>query len=180
MHHRRLQRAGKSTLVRKLLPRIGIERFLNADLIAKGLSPMNPTLAAFAAGRRLLDEARNLIGAGGSFAIESTLSGKTYVKLLREAKERGYRIMLHYIRIDSAAQAVQRVCLRVLTGGHHVPEDDIRRRYERSLRHFVAPSSMSRRSSTLRRARPCWRPAAWPRKRCSTPTPAWASRSRRR
>lgn len=129
--------AGKSTLARELLPRLGIERFLNADLIAKGLSPVNPSLAAFAAGRRLLDEAHNLIAAGTSFAIESTLSGKTYVKLLREAKERGYRVMLHYIRIDSAAQAVQRVRLRVLTGGHHVPEDDIRRRYERSVRHFA-------------------------------------------
>lgn len=129
--------AGKSTLARELLPRLGIERFLNADLIAKGLSPVNPSLAAFAAGRRLLEEAHSLIAAGGSFAIESTLSGKTYVKLLREAKERGYRVMLHYVRIDSAAQAVQRVRLRVLTGGHHVPEDDIRRRYERSIRHFA-------------------------------------------
>lgn len=98
---------------------------------------MNPSLAAFTAGRRLLDEAHNLIAAGTSFAVESTLSGKTYVKLLREAKERGYRVMLHYLRIDSAAQAVQRVRLRVLTGGHHVPEEDIRRRYERSIRHFA-------------------------------------------
>lgn len=129
--------AGKSTLARELLPRLGIERFLNADLIAKGLSPVNPALAAFAAGRRLLEEASGLIEAGSSFALESTLSGKTYVKLLREARERGYRLVLHYIMIGSATQAVQRVRLRVLTGGHNVPEDDIRRRYERSVRHFV-------------------------------------------
>lgn len=129
--------AGKSTLARELLPRLGIARFLNADLIAKGLSPMNPTLAAFAAGRRLLEEADALIKARESFALESTLSGKTYVKLLREAKAKGYRFLLHYIRIDSAAQAVHRVGLRVLTGGHHVPEGDIRRRHERSLRHFA-------------------------------------------
>jgi predicted ABC-type ATPase len=129
--------AGKSTLARELLPRLGIGRFLNADLIAKGLSPVNPALVAFSAGRRLLEEARGLVEAGGSFALESTLSGKTYVKLLREAKERGYRLVLHYIVIGSATQAVERVRLRVLTGGHHVPEDDIRRRFERSVRHFL-------------------------------------------
>ncbi len=129
--------AGKSTLARELLPRLGIGRFLNADLIAKGLSPTNPELVAFSAGRRLIEEARSLIDAGESFALESTLSGKTYVKLLREAKLGGYRIVLHYIMIGSATQAVQRVRLRVLTGGHNVPEDDIRRRYERSVRHFL-------------------------------------------
>lgn len=80
---------GKSTLARELLPRLGIGRFLNVDLIAKGLSPVKPSLAAFAAGRRLLEEAHHLIESGGTFAIESTLSGKTYVKLLRGAKERG-------------------------------------------------------------------------------------------
>ena len=129
--------AGKSTLARELLPRLDIGRFLNADLIAKGLSPVNPALAAFTAGRRLLEEASGLIEARSSFALESTLSGKTYVKLLREAKERGYRLVLHYIMIGSATQAVERVRLRVLTGGHHVPEDDIRRRYERSVQHFL-------------------------------------------
>lgn len=128
--------AGKSTLARELLPRIGVERFLNADLIAKGLSPANPSLAAFSAGRRLLEETDALLQAGTSFAIESTLSGRTYVRLLRMAKERGWHVLLHYVKIDSAAQAVQRVRLRVLTGGHDVPEDDIRRRHERSVRHF--------------------------------------------
>lgn len=129
--------AGKSTLARELLPRLGIKRFLNADLIAKGLSPVRPDLAAFSAGRRLLEEARSLITAKESFAIESTLSGKTYVKLLRETKATGYRVILHYILIGSASQAVERVRLRVLTGGHAVPEEDIRRRYQRSLRHFA-------------------------------------------
>lgn len=129
--------AGKSTLARELLPRLGIGRFLNADLIAKGLSPVRPELAAFAAGRRLIEEARALIATGDRFAIESTLSGKTYVKLLSEAKGRGYRVVLHYIMVGSATQAVERVRLRVLTGGHHVPEGDIRRRYQRSLRHFA-------------------------------------------
>jgi len=129
--------AGKSTLARELLPRLGIGRFLNADLIAKGLSPVNPELVAFAAGRRLMEEARSLIASGSSFAIESTLSGKTHVHLLREAKQRGFRLVLHYILISSASQAVERVRLRVLSGGHNVPDDDIRRRYERSVRHLL-------------------------------------------
>ena len=128
--------AGKTTLARELLPRLGIMRFLNADEIARGLSPLDPTLTAFKAGRLLLEEARRLIDRAESFAIESTLSGKTYLALLRHAKTSGYRIILHYIRIGSATQAVCRVALRVKHGGHHVPEDDIRRRYDRSRAHF--------------------------------------------
>jgi predicted ABC-type ATPase len=129
--------AGKTTLARELLPRLGLMRFLNADEMARGLSPLDPSLSAFRAGRLLLEEARSLIAAKASFAIESTLSGKTLVALIREAKARGYRILLHYIVIGSATQAVARVALRVRLGGHHVPEDDVRRRFDRSRRHFL-------------------------------------------
>ncbi len=129
--------AGKTTLARELLPRMGLMRFLNADEIARGLSPLDPTLTAFKAGRLLIEEARGLIARGESFAIESTLSGKTYVAMMREAKARGYRFVLHYIVIGSATQAVGRVALRVTHGGHHVPEEDVRRRFERSRKHFV-------------------------------------------
>ncbi len=128
--------AGKTTLAKELLPRMGIMRFLNADEIARGLSPLDPNLSAFKAGRILLEEAQTLMKAQGSFAIESTLSGKTYVAMLRKAKAAGYRVVLHYILISSASQAVDRVALRVTLGGHHVPEDDVRRRFERSRRHF--------------------------------------------
>ena len=124
--------AGKTTLARELLPRLGLMRFLNADEIARGLSPLDPTLSAFKAGRLLLEEARSLIAAKASFALESTLSGKTHLALIGAAKARGYRILIHYIVIGSATQAVGRVALRVKLGGHHVPEDDIRRR-----RHFL-------------------------------------------
>jgi len=130
--------AGKTTLARELLPRLGLMRFLNADEIARGLSPLDPTLSAFKAGRLLLEEARSLIEAKASFAIESTLSGKTYVALIREARSRGYRFLLHYILIGSGAQAVGHVALRVRLGGHHVPEDDVLRRFDRSRRHFIA------------------------------------------
>ena len=129
--------AGKTTLARELLPRLGLMRFLNADEIARGLSPLDPNLTAFKAGRILLEEARSLLDRGENFAIESTLSGKTYLALLRAAKSKGYRVILHYILIGSATQAVGRVALRVKLGGHHVPEDDIRRRYDRSRKHFL-------------------------------------------
>lgn len=91
-------------------------RFLNADEIARGLSPLDPSLAAFKAGRLVIEEARSLIGSGSSFALESTLSGKTYVATLRGARERGFRIVVHYVVIGSAAQAVERVRLRVKLG----------------------------------------------------------------
>ncbi len=129
--------AGKTTLARELLPRLGLMRFLNADEMARGLSPLDPSLSAFRAGRLLLEEARSLIATNASFAIESTLSGKAQVALIREAEARGYRILLHYIVIGSATQAVARVALRVRLGGHDVPEDDVRRRFDRSRRHFL-------------------------------------------
>ena len=129
--------AGKTTLARELLPRLGIMRFLNADEIARGLSPLDPKLSAFRAGRILLEEAGTLLRSSSSFAIESTLSGKTYLTLLRKAREAGYRVVLHYILIESPAQAVDRVALRVKLGGHHVPEEDVVRRFERGRRHFL-------------------------------------------
>ena len=113
-------------------------RFLNADEIARGLSPLDPSLSAFRAGRLALEEARALVAANASFAIESTLSGRTYLALIRAAKARGYRFVLHYVVIGSATQAVARVALRVRTGGHDVPEADVRRRYERSRGHWLA------------------------------------------
>ncbi len=129
--------AGKTTLARELLPRLGLMRFLNADEIARGLSPLDPTLTAFKAGHLLIDEARDLLERGAGFAVESSLSGKTYVSLLREAKARGYRVVLHYILIGSASLAAARVALRVKLGGHAVPEVDIRRRFDRSRKHFL-------------------------------------------
>ncbi len=105
--------------------------------MARGLSPLDPSLSAFRAGRLVLEETRAMLKAKASFAIESTLSGKTHVALIREARARGYRILLHYILIGSATQAVERVALRVRLGGHHVPEEDVRRRFDRSRQHFM-------------------------------------------
>lgn len=129
--------AGKTTLARELLPRLGLMRLLNADEIARGLSPLDPSLAAFKAGRLVIEEVKSLIAAGSSFALESTLSGKTHVAMLRTARERGFRIVVHYVVIGSAAHAVERVKLRVKLGGHDVSAADVARRYERSLRHLL-------------------------------------------
>ena len=94
-------------------------------------------MSAFKAGCLLLDEARSFIESKASFAIKSTLSDRTYLALIREARTRGYRFLLHYIVIDSGTQAVARVSLRVKLGGPHVPEQDVQRRFERSRRHFL-------------------------------------------
>lgn len=129
--------AGKTTLARELLPRLGLMRFLNADEIARGLSPLDPSLSAFRAGRLLIEESRTLLANGESFAIESTLSGRTHVGLIQQARARGYHVVLHYIVIESAAHAVARVALRVKLGGHHVPDKDIYRRFVRSRQLFL-------------------------------------------
>ncbi|CAN5819136.1 hypothetical protein BH11VER1_BH11VER1_42110 [soil metagenome] len=85
----------------------------------------------------MIEEIRALLARGESFALESTLSGKAYVALFRAATAKGYRVVLHYIVIGSESQAVDRVALRVSHGGHPVPENDVRRRFERSRKHFL-------------------------------------------
>lgn len=129
--------AGKTTFARRLLPMEGVELFLNADEIARGLSPLKPELAAVRAGRLLLENADDLIAKRKSFGLESTLSGKTYARLLREAKEAGFFISLHFLVVPSAEVSIERVAHRVSKGGHHVPSDDIRRRFTRSVENFL-------------------------------------------
>jgi predicted ABC-type ATPase len=129
--------AGKTTFAKEFLPSIGVVRFLNADEIARGLSPLRPEAVAFKAGRLLLSELRELINRHETFALESTLSGRTYVNLFEKAKRRGYVIELHFIWIPDPREAIRRVRQRVIEGGHHVPTEDIRRRFARSIEHFL-------------------------------------------
>jgi predicted ABC-type ATPase len=129
--------AGKTTFAKEFLPTIGVIRFLNADEIARGLSPLRPEVVAFKAGKLLLSELRELIDRHENFALESTLSGRTYVKIFKEAKQRGYEIELHFIWIPDVREAIRRVRQRVIEGGHHVPAADIRRRFARSNQHLV-------------------------------------------
>ncbi len=131
--------AGKTTFAREFLPReVKCLRFLNADEIARGLSPLAPSAASVAAARLLLAEFRTSVRRAESFAVESTLSGRTYVRLLRQARATGFRIELHYLWLANSAQAVARVRERVRKGGHAVPAADIRRRFQRSLSHLLA------------------------------------------
>ncbi len=129
--------AGKTTFARRLLPAEGIERFLNADELARGLSPLKVELAALRAGRLLLEEADRLIEKRTSFGLESTLSGRTYARLLEKARAAGFYISLHFLVVPSADVSIERVAQRVRKGGHHVPEADIRRRFRRSVENFL-------------------------------------------
>ena len=129
--------AGKTTFAKEFLPSVGVIRFLNADEIARGLSPLDPSVVAFKAGRLLLSELRELIDRQETLALESTLSGKTYVKIFKEAKQRGYRIELHFVWIPDVREAIRRVRQRVIEGGHDVPVEDIKRRFARSIQHLL-------------------------------------------
>jgi predicted ABC-type ATPase len=130
--------AGKTTFAREFLPKeVKCLRFLNADEIARGLSPFDPGAAGVQAARILLIQIKECVRRKETFALESTLSGKTYIRLLREAKKSGYTLELHYLWLSSPTQAIARVKQRVLQGGHHVPAQDIRRRFKRSQLHLV-------------------------------------------
>jgi predicted ABC-type ATPase len=130
--------AGKTTFAKEFLPHeVKCLRFYNADEIARGLSPLDPSAGAIKAGRLLLSEVRESIARHETFALESTLSGKTYVHIFGRALSLGYDLELHYLWLSSAEQAVARVRRRVRMGGHYVPAADIRRRFKRSLAHLV-------------------------------------------
>jgi predicted ABC-type ATPase len=134
--------AGKTTFAREyLLSHAEIVHFVNADLIAGGLSPLRPEMAAIRAGRLLLAEIESLATGRSDFAFESTLSGLGHLSRLRKLKERGYRIEIIYLRLPSALVAVRRVAARVRQGGHNVPKADVVRRFQRSWDHFVRQPS---------------------------------------
>jgi predicted ABC-type ATPase len=129
--------AGKTTFARRYLPEnVGVVHFVNADLIASGLSPLRPELAAIAAARTLLREINRLAAGKADFAFETTLSGLTHVARLRALKRSGYRIEIVYLRLRSTRLAVSRVAARVKQGGHDVPKRDVIRRFSRSWRNF--------------------------------------------
>ncbi|MDD5199839.1 MAG: hypothetical protein PHC88_08550 [Terrimicrobiaceae bacterium] len=128
--------AGKTTFARQFLPAAGIREFLNADSIAAGLSPLDPPAGRLRAARLLLTRWKELVECGDDFAFESTISGRTYAAMLREAKARGYSIRLCYLALDSVQLSVRRVRERVRKGGHDVPLPDLKRRFLPSVRNF--------------------------------------------
>ena len=129
--------AGKTTFAREFLPQdAGIVHFVNADLIASGLSPLKPELAAVAAGRLFIRELDRLAKARANFAFESTLSGRTYMSRLRGWKASGYRIEIVFLKVRSHQLALRRIAGRVRQGGHNVPRADVLRRFERGWANF--------------------------------------------
>ena len=129
--------AGKTTLARELLPNeANILTFINADLIAAGLDPLQPERAAFRAGRMMLEMIDACVRRGESFAFETTLSGRGYARMIPRWQERGYWVTLVYLRVSSPERAIARVQQRVQEGGHHVPEDVIRRRFHAGWHNF--------------------------------------------
>jgi predicted ABC-type ATPase len=129
--------AGKTTFAREFLPKDArIVHFVNADLIAGGLSPLRPELAALSGGRLFLAELDRLARARVDFAFETTLSGLVYLHRLNRWKRSGYRIEITYLRLPSPRLALRRIAARVLQGGHNVPRADVLRRFQRGWNNF--------------------------------------------
>ena len=131
--------AGKTTAAYTLLPEIlGVFEFVNADEIARGLSPFNPDSVAFEAGRLMLKRIDHLMHQQVDFAFETTLSTRSYAQTIKKAQQQGYRVTLFYVWLESAALAKQRVASRVSKGGHNIPEAIIERRYQRSITNLLS------------------------------------------
>jgi predicted ABC-type ATPase len=129
--------AGKTTFAREFLPAEGdCPVFINADLIAAGLSPFEPERANVRAMRLVAERIRECVEHRRDFAIESTLAGRTCIRQIGEWKQAGYTVKIIFLRLDSPEMAVARVRHRVQMGGHDVPEDIIRRRFAQGWSHF--------------------------------------------
>ena len=130
--------AGKTTFAREFLPQeANCPVFVNADLIAAGLAPFAPETAAAPAGRVMLRELARHFAARQSFAFETTLSGRAYLRHIRAWRTAGYRVELIFLQLNSADEAVARVAQRVKQGGHDIPEAVIRRRFAAGLENFT-------------------------------------------
>lgn len=129
--------AGKTTASNTILPKsLLVKEFVNADEIAKGLSPFNPEGVAIEAGRLMLKRIDDLLEAGESFSIETTLATKSYVNLVRRAHEKGYMVHLLFFWLPTVDLAKERVAKRVTQGGHNIPQNVIERRYEAGIRNL--------------------------------------------
>lgn len=129
--------AGKTTFARCFLPQEArCQRFINADLIAAGLSPFAPEMMAVKAGRLMLQEMADCVAHQHAFAFETTLSGLAYLRHIEQWQTQGYRVSLYFLSLPTAELAIEWVALRVRQGGHHIPEDVIRRRYIAGRKNF--------------------------------------------
>lgn len=129
--------AGKSTSAPGVLQgALKVSQFVNADTIALGLSGFEPERAAFQAGRVMLARLKQLAADREDFAFETTLASKTFAPWIRELKNDGYHFHLVFLTLPSPVLSIERVAERVRMGGHHVPEETIRRRYDAGIRNF--------------------------------------------
>ncbi|MFY0687202.1 MAG: zeta toxin family protein [Cyclobacteriaceae bacterium] len=129
--------AGKTTLSYTILPEIfECDEFINADEIARGISPLNPEKAAIRAGRLMIERLNELIVNKESFAFETTLSSRAYRQLINRAKSLGYDVTLLFLCLESVELAIERVKTRVLEGGHDIPTEVIKRRYLNGITNF--------------------------------------------
>lgn len=129
--------AGKTTASFTILPEIlDCKEFVNADEIAKGLSPFQPEKVAFEAGRIMLERVEVLLKSNENFAFETTLATKSYKQKLIQAKENRFKVKLLFFWLPTVEMAVNRVAIRVSEGGHDIPEDVIARRYFRGIQNL--------------------------------------------
>ena len=129
--------AGKSTASRRVLVDVlGIRSFVNADAIARGLNGIDPESVAFNAGRVMVEYLDVLAKARADIALETTLTARSYASWLGKRRAEGYAVYLYYYWLNSPDMAVERVAKRVAAGGHHIPEETIRRRYANSIKNF--------------------------------------------
>ena len=129
--------AGKTTASYSVLPKLlDCKQFVNADEIAKGLSPFCPESVAIQAGKLMLLRIEELLTADETFSIETTLATRSYSELVKRAQEKGYKVTLLYFWLSSPELAVERVARRVSEGGHNIPKDVIYRRYEKGLKNL--------------------------------------------
>lgn len=130
--------AGKTTFAMEYLPEVAhCAHFINADLIAAGLSPFDPGREQLAASRIFLRELAIRVRSGDDFAFETTLSGRAYLRLVDTLVHKGWRVELIYLALPNVDMSRLRVAERVKHGGHSVPEKDLQRRFPRSLRHLL-------------------------------------------
>jgi predicted ABC-type ATPase len=129
--------AGKTTFAGEFLPHeASCLTFINADLIAQGLSPFRPEEASIRAARLMLEMITECVKRGESFAIETTLSGRTYARMIPYWKQAGYQVTLFFLELPNEDLAVSRVADRVAQGGHDIPEPVIRRRFQAGIVNF--------------------------------------------
>lgn len=130
--------AGKTTFAQEFLPaEAACPHFVNADLIAAGLSPLTPDAVAIRAARIMLEQIHRHVKNRAGFAFETTLSGRIYARLIPKWQADGYLVKLFFLQLPSPDMAIARVRQRVSTGGHNVPEDVIRRRFHAGWRNFL-------------------------------------------